>query len=396
MLVGVSEFAILTTLMANDANESRLRARNIKNGGKSHIAPQQETILRRWLHELDGCNSTSSYNNAVVVQDLFVSPTMQAATCERLEAASSVRIFVSSTFTDMLAEREIIATKVAPRVARLCDSIGVVCNFVDLRWGVTKEDVDSDRGVYHCLESVKASDIMLLLVGSRYGWHGCRNEGSVHGSDAEAAAKSAPLLRAIELAAREGGQRWMLPSLDHRQNNNNNNNISLNNGGSKAARRNGQMQQRQLQLQFPSVSAGEYLRSTSVTELELRTALHVVAPAHIHAFVREQASEEEQESCPEAARRLDALRRVACNLPSTRSYKPFSTRDISSYSHNGNSGGCSESASAFFEEAAFQAVCASIKELFAKRQEKKPRKFERERNIQNSVAARALVGFCEL
>lgn len=47
----------------------------------------------------------------------------------------AIRIFVSSTFRDMQAEREELVKRVFPQVRRLCELRGVAWSEVDLRWG---------------------------------------------------------------------------------------------------------------------------------------------------------------------------------------------------------------------------------------------------------------------
>jgi hypothetical protein len=51
-----------------------------------------------------------------------------------------VRVFVSSTFRDMHAEREELVKRVFPLLRRLCEQRGVVRGEVDLRWGIPDEE----------------------------------------------------------------------------------------------------------------------------------------------------------------------------------------------------------------------------------------------------------------
>ena len=48
-----------------------------------------------------------------------------------------VRLFVSSTFRDMGAERDELVKQTFPALRKLCESRGVTWGEVDLRWGVT-------------------------------------------------------------------------------------------------------------------------------------------------------------------------------------------------------------------------------------------------------------------
>jgi len=49
----------------------------------------------------------------------------------------AIRVFISSTFKDMMAERDFLVTHVFPELRRLCESRGVTWGEVDLRWGIT-------------------------------------------------------------------------------------------------------------------------------------------------------------------------------------------------------------------------------------------------------------------
>jgi hypothetical protein len=55
-----------------------------------------------------------------------------------------VRVFISSTFRDMHAEREELVKYTFPELRRRCRERGVEFVDVDLRWGVTEEQ--SERG----------------------------------------------------------------------------------------------------------------------------------------------------------------------------------------------------------------------------------------------------------
>ncbi len=50
-----------------------------------------------------------------------------------------IRVFISSTFCDMQAERDYLVKFVFPQFRKLCESCMVTWGEVDLRWGVTDE-----------------------------------------------------------------------------------------------------------------------------------------------------------------------------------------------------------------------------------------------------------------
>lgn len=83
----------------------------------------------------------------------------------------AIRVFVSSTFRDMQAEREELVKRVFPPVRRLCEERGVAWSEVDLRWGVTDEQKADGAVLPICLAEIDRSRPYFLgLLGQRYGW----------------------------------------------------------------------------------------------------------------------------------------------------------------------------------------------------------------------------------
>lgn len=83
----------------------------------------------------------------------------------------AIRVFVSSTFRDMQAEREELVKRVFPRLRRLCEERGVAWSEVDLRWGVTDEQKAEGAVLPICLAEIDRSRPYFLgLLGRRYGW----------------------------------------------------------------------------------------------------------------------------------------------------------------------------------------------------------------------------------
>jgi len=85
----------------------------------------------------------------------------------------TVRVFISSTFTDMHGERDSLTRNVFTALNQLCRSRRVRVLPVDLRWGLTAEDTsDSGLGALeHCfLEIDHSRPFFITLVGERYGW----------------------------------------------------------------------------------------------------------------------------------------------------------------------------------------------------------------------------------
>lgn len=86
------------------------------------------------------------------------------------------RVFVSSTFADLKAERSALQERVFPALRDLCLRHGCRFQAIDLRWGVSQEASLDQRTLPICLEEVARCQAttprpnFVLLLGDRYGW----------------------------------------------------------------------------------------------------------------------------------------------------------------------------------------------------------------------------------
>ncbi|XP_010888175.2 telomerase protein component 1 [Esox lucius] len=78
-----------------------------------------------------------------------------------------VRVFVSSTFRDMQAERDVLVRSVFPELRRRAAQHCLYLQEVELRWGVTEEE--TGRIVELCLSEVCRSQLLIGILGERYG-----------------------------------------------------------------------------------------------------------------------------------------------------------------------------------------------------------------------------------
>ncbi len=82
-----------------------------------------------------------------------------------------LRIFVSSTFQDMVEERNVLVEKVFPMVAAYCHKKQVEFTGVDLRWGITEEESERGETVDVCMSEIDRSRPLFMgMIGERYGW----------------------------------------------------------------------------------------------------------------------------------------------------------------------------------------------------------------------------------
>jgi hypothetical protein len=90
--------------------------------------------------------------------------------------ARTFRLFVSSTFSDFIAEREALQKVVFPELERYCSLKGARFQAVDLRWGITEEAQREHDTMRICLEEIRRCQQLsprpnfAVLLGDRYGW----------------------------------------------------------------------------------------------------------------------------------------------------------------------------------------------------------------------------------
>jgi len=85
------------------------------------------------------------------------------------------RLFISSTFSDFVNERELLQKEVFPKLEIYCESKGFQFQSIDLRWGVNEEAQLDQKTLEVCLEEVKICKHFpypnfLIMIGNKYGW----------------------------------------------------------------------------------------------------------------------------------------------------------------------------------------------------------------------------------
>ncbi|XP_037530358.1 NACHT domain- and WD repeat-containing protein 1 [Nematolebias whitei] len=97
--------------------------------------------------------------------------------CDEAQRTKSnmIRVFISSTFTDMSSERKVLLDKAYPEVLSFCRSLGLVFEVVDLRWGFRNtsfgdhEDWEISLQEIRTCQRVSAGPAFVGLLGNRYG-----------------------------------------------------------------------------------------------------------------------------------------------------------------------------------------------------------------------------------
>lgn len=89
--------------------------------------------------------------------------------------SKTFRLFLSSTFNDMRAERDKLQKEVFPKLREYCDRYGFSFQPIDLRWGVSREAGNDQKTMQICIDEVKRCKDALtphfaIMLGERYGW----------------------------------------------------------------------------------------------------------------------------------------------------------------------------------------------------------------------------------
>ena len=82
-----------------------------------------------------------------------------------------VRVFVSSTFKDMMKERDYLIKEVFPEIRHRCHQRGIEFTEIDLRWGITEKQAQQGKVIEVCLKEIdRCRPFFIGILGERYGW----------------------------------------------------------------------------------------------------------------------------------------------------------------------------------------------------------------------------------
>ncbi len=83
----------------------------------------------------------------------------------------TLRVFISSTFRDMQAEREQLVKHIFPRLRERCEERRVIWGDVDLRWGISDEEKAEGNVLPICMMEIEhCRPHFICILGERYGW----------------------------------------------------------------------------------------------------------------------------------------------------------------------------------------------------------------------------------
>ena len=67
-----------------------------------------------------------------------------------------VRVYLSSTYTDMSLEKSLLSLEVFPKVKEYCrERYGIEFQVIDMRWGQRDESTDDHQTATICMEEVR-------------------------------------------------------------------------------------------------------------------------------------------------------------------------------------------------------------------------------------------------
>ena len=80
------------------------------------------------------------------------------------------RVFVSSTFRDMRAERKYLMESIFPDIKRHCKRLGIEFVPIDLRWGISDAQAERGETLERIFSSIDESrPFFVCLLGNSYG-----------------------------------------------------------------------------------------------------------------------------------------------------------------------------------------------------------------------------------
>jgi len=88
----------------------------------------------------------------------------------------TIRVFISSTFSDLKVERNALQERVFPRLKRYCQRRGWSFQAIDLRWGISNEAALDQSTMRICraevarCQAVTPRPNFVVLLGDRHGW----------------------------------------------------------------------------------------------------------------------------------------------------------------------------------------------------------------------------------
>ncbi len=135
-----------------------------EDGNTKLICKIIEVNFQKKILNEDASNSLVSEN--LLKYNQFIQKELRSDSKKR-----NVRVFISSTFRDMIDERDYLMKNVFPEIKQSCKEYGIDFTEIDLRWGVTNEEAEQGKVIEICLHEIdKSRPYFIGILGERYGW----------------------------------------------------------------------------------------------------------------------------------------------------------------------------------------------------------------------------------
>eukprot|EP01119_Soliformovum_irregulare_P015829 TRINITY_DN4519_c0_g1_i1.p1 TRINITY_DN4519_c0_g1~~TRINITY_DN4519_c0_g1_i1.p1 ORF type:complete len:1529 (-),score=494.33 TRINITY_DN4519_c0_g1_i1:1256-5488(-) len=159
MINGFSDSILRFVAERGDVNQLRY-VENIDIA--KNVKSQANEMAPSYLNELESLGELLGDDPSAGDDDYLHSPSSSWRTA---------RVFISSTFLDMHAERDVLTRFVFPELKQRCLKRRIHLAEVDLRWGVTQEETQQNKSIQICLEEVdRCRPFFVGILGQRYGW----------------------------------------------------------------------------------------------------------------------------------------------------------------------------------------------------------------------------------
>ena len=135
------KFRAKLELWENDRNQ-REPWKSILQNGTSVVSGKRKQVLQA-KDERSISDFNSLLEGKVLSDSAWTLPTKE------------ITVFLSSTFTDMSVERDILMEDVYPYLREFCRRLGYNFSVADMRWGVRDEMTDEHQAVDICVTEVQ-------------------------------------------------------------------------------------------------------------------------------------------------------------------------------------------------------------------------------------------------
>ncbi len=160
---GIAEFGLGNKENAHNFLHKARQLAVDRYGKEIWIVPVIDGLLSEYFGEK---STDNEFKDGLSEYNQFIKNELFSETGRR-----NVRVFISSTFRDMMAERDYLMKNVFPEIRKTCKEYGIDFTEVDLRWGVTNEEAEQGKVIEICLNEIDRSRPYFIgILGERYGW----------------------------------------------------------------------------------------------------------------------------------------------------------------------------------------------------------------------------------